>query len=58
MLPHFAPATALLAVLGVLAHELAEHWRAAGILAQPDDYRLGAGDEPVRIQRLWCIDMG
>lgn len=58
MLPDFPPATALLAALGVLAHEVAEHWRAAGILTQPDDYRLGAGDEPVRIHRLWSIDMG
>jgi hypothetical protein len=58
ILPDFPPATALLAALGVLAHEMAEHWRTAGIIAQPDDYRLGAGDEPVRIQRLWSIDMG
>jgi hypothetical protein len=58
MLPDFPPATALLAALGVLAHEMVEHWRAAGILVPPRDYRLGAGDEPVRIRRLWSIDMG
>lgn len=58
ILPDFPATAALLAALGVLAHEVAERWRTAGILTQPDDYRLGAGDEPVRIHRLWSIDMG